>query len=297
MKQTLTIGISSRDGDYYTELLSSLAKAVRTLKDWQIETILSVGGNSTAHLAEVGRAAAEPYPELCLRVIERAPDRVSKPDSMNEISQVAKGDLILYLDDDIKLSEAIIVNAIEEMERRPKLLLVGAQQVIIRPIGGGWWRNFIYDVINIQQIADVFTAPDPFIFGRFMLIRKAAMPVLPRQIINEDKFLQVLFSPNETKIADKYEFTGVDRLPNHYRRVFRLMDGRAQVKELVDPEQYKRYINKPENKRILDRAKIRKLRPYLAFCFLCYRVVRGSTHLLKPFLYSRPRQAGWKRKG
>lgn len=189
MKQILTIGISSRDGGYYRELLGSLAQAVRILEGWEVETILSVGGNNTSILAQLGSKAAVPYPELNLRVIERSVERVSKPNAMNEIRELAKGDLLLYLDDDIKLSETIILSAVKEIEQRPELLIVGAQQKIIRPIRGSWWRNFIYDVINIQQVADVFTGPDPFIFGRFMLIKKTAMPVLPQEVLNEDMYL------------------------------------------------------------------------------------------------------------
>lgn len=88
---------------------------------------------------------------------------------------------------------------------------------------------------------------------------------------------------------------GVGRLSSHYTRVFRLMDGRAQVKEMVDPARYQKYMSRLESKRILDQEKIKKLPPYLAFCFVCYRAVRGSTHLLKPFFYRRSTQAGWKR--
>jgi glycosyltransferase involved in cell wall biosynthesis len=295
----LTIGIPTREGRYYKECFYSLSKAVKVLsvKEWVVETIICINGPNTDALESEIKMTTRELPQLNTRIIKQNSLLLGKSLAMKRIIAEAKGELVLFLDDDVEVGPDAIRVAIEIFENRSDIKLVGATPKIIRPIQASHWRNFIYDVINIQQIVDVFAYPDPFIFGRFMMLRKRDMPDIPNDILNEDMYMQIVFHPNVVKMKSFIRYRGVAYLGDHFKRVFRLMEGRKQAKIYAEKRLTQKYFNDQSTKRKLNFKKIIHLRPYFFFCFICYRIIRILTYLLKPCLYKNKKgsMTGWSR--
>lgn len=293
----LTIGIPTREGLYYKEFFYSLSRTILSLstKNWGVETLICVNGPQNDLIEAEIRAIISEIPNLKARVIEQEPLLVGKPLAMRKIKEEARGELILFLDDDVEVGDSTIRDALEIFETKPNIKFVGASPKIIRPISYSHWRNFVYDVINIQQIVDVFKFPDPFIFGRFMMLRKRDVPDIPNDMLNEDMYMQILFYPNTIKIKSYVKYRGLAYLKDHFKRVSRLMEGRKQVVEYAREALVKKYFRDPSTRRILDFNKIIHLRPYLFFCFVCYRIIRALTYVAKPLFYKKIRGIGWKR--
>lgn len=295
----LTIGIPTREGIYYKECFYSLSKAVQALsmKEWAVETIICINGPNTDILEAEIKTVTRELPQLNTRIIKQDPSLLGKPLAMKKIIIEAKGELVLFLDDDVEVDSDAIRVAVEIFETRSNIQLVGATPKIIRPIQASHWHNFIYDVINIQQIVDVFTYTDPYIFGRFMMLKKKDMPDIPNDMFNEDMYMQILFHPNVVKIKSFVRYHGVAYLRDHFKRVFRLMQGRKQAKVYAGKRLAQKYFNDRFTKRKLDFKKIIHLRLYFLFCFVCYRIIRILTYLLKPCLYKNKKGSivGWNR--
>jgi len=295
----LTIGIPTREGIYYKKCFYSLSRAVQALfmKEWAVETIICINSPNADALEPEIKMITRELPQLNTRIIKQDSLLLGKSLAMKRIIAEAKGELVLFLDDDVEVEPDAIRVAMEIFENRSDIKLVGATPKIIRPIQASRWRNFIYDVINIQQIADVFAYPDPFIFGRFMMLRKRDVPDIPNDILNEDMYMQILFHPNVVKIKSFIRYRGVVYLNDHFKRVFRLMEGRKQAKVYAGGRLTQKYFNDQLTKRKLNFKKIIHLRPYFLFCFVCYRIIRILTYLLKPCLYKNKKGSivGWNR--
>lgn len=293
----LTIGIPTREGMYYKELFCSLSKAIQffSIKKWKVETLVCINGPRIDSLEIEIKAIARGIPELNIRVLKQKASLVGKVFAMKRIVTEAKGRFVLFLDDDVEIAVDAIMIALKVFETKPNIKLVGATQKIIRPISASLWRNFVYDVINIQQITDVFAHPDPFVFGRFMMIKKKDILDIPDDILNEDMYIQILFHPNVVKVMSSVQYHGVAHLRAHFKRVFRLIEGRKQAKEYAGETLTKKYFNDSFTKRRLSFKKIIHLKPYFLFCFLCYRTIRILTYLLKPFFYKKSLTTGWSR--
>lgn len=297
----LTVGIPTRGSLYYKELFDSIRQSFFILceNNWNIELIVCANGPDANILnREIsGLLNAEDLlaSSINVKIIEQNPAKIGKVAAMETIINNSNGKYILFLDDDVLIDRFAPMEAIKMLEKNQDLKLIGATQRIIHPIVGSHLRKFIYDIINIQQIVDVFTMRDPFIFGRFMMLRKSEIPQMPTILYNEDMYLQIKLYPHTFKIKQGVYYRGMAFLGEHFRRVYRLMEGRNQVKQLIEKDKYKEYNGDPLNKRILDYSKIIKLEQYYLLCFILYRFIRLITVITKLLLYKDKGVLGWDR--
>lgn len=297
----LTIGIPTRGSLYYKDLFFSIKQSSSLLyeNNWSVELVVCINSPNINTLNEeisgLINATGLSASNINIKIIKQNPTKIGKVVAMETIINNSNGKYILFLDDDVLISRSAPMEAIKILEQNRDLKLVGATQRIIHPIVGSQIRNFIYDIINIQQIIDVFTTADPFIFGRFMMVRKGEIPQMPITLYNEDMYLQIKLYPHTFKIKQEVYYRGIAFLNEHFKRAYRLMEGRSQVRQRVEKNKYKEFSNNPLNKRTLDYSKIIKLRPYYLLCFILYRFIRLITIVTKPLLYKKKDVLGWDR--
>lgn len=292
----LTIGIPTREGLYYKELLHSLHNSIQLLSDieWKFEIIFCINGSRVHEVESQIKLIINEIPGLNIKTIIQEPKYVGKPLAMKRITVEASGDLILFLDDDIEIDHNTIKNALDIFETHPNIKLVGATPKIIIPTFSSFWRRIIFDILNIQHILDLFVFSDPFIVGRFMMLRKNDMPDIPKNIIKDDMYMQILFYPNVIKIKSNVKYRGVTCLKDYFTRLFRLIEGNNQDLKKISKKQLEKYFSDPLMKRKLDFNKIKHLKPYFLFCFICYRAIKLLTFLLQPIFFNK-NYVGWKR--
>ena len=292
----ITIGIPTREGIYYKELLYSLYKSIQLLSDegWKFEIIFCINGSQVNETEDKIKLIIDEIPELNIKIIIQEWNYVGKPLAMKRITAEASGELVLFLDDDVEIDNDVIKNSIEIFEIYPNIKLVGATPKIVCPTPISFWRRIIFDILNIQHTLDLFVFPDPFVIGRFMMLRKKDMPIIPVDTIKDDMYLQILFYPNVLKIKSHIKYRGVIYLRDYYTRLFRLIEGEQQELKNISENQLRKYFDDPLMKRRLDFNKIVHLRPYFLFCFLCYRLIKLSAFLLQPLFFNK-NYVGWKR--
>lgn len=292
----LTIGIPTLDGIYYKELLYSLYKSTQPLSstEWEFEIIFCINGSRVNEVEDQIKLIIDRIPELSTKTIIKKSSCVGKPFAMKRIAAEASGDLILFIDDDVEIDYDTIKNAVNIFEVFPDIKLVGATPKIIYPSLTSFWRRMIFDILNIQHTLDLFVFPDPFIVGRFMMLRKNDMPNIPADVIKDDMYLQILFYPNVIKIKSYVRYRGVIYLKDYFTRLFRLIEGEQQDLKNISKNQLKKYFADPLMKRCLDFKKIIHLTPYHLFCFICYRIIKLSAFILQPLFFNK-NYIGWKR--
>jgi len=196
---------------------------------------------------------------------------------VNAIHQAIKNkssDYILTLDDDIFFSRDSIYNALFGLMNNSALDLISFQSKVLPFSGNNIIKNIIYDVINIKLLRSLYKETDPFLFGRFILIRGSFYPV-PSQYIVDDIFLSVYYS-GKFRILPNFVYTyGTGSLKQHIKRVNILESARRQVKSNF-PEEWE--INSQIYKRKLDFEKIRNEPLYYQVCFILYFLVRFVTN-------------------
>ena len=292
----ITIGIPTKEGIYYKELLYSLYKSIQLLSDeeWKFEIIFCINGPRSNETEYKIRLIIDEFPELNIKIITQEPNCVGKPLAMKRITAEASGDLVLFLDDDVEIDHDTIKNSINIFEIYPNIKLVGATPKVVCPAQISFWRRIIFDILNIQHTLDLFVFPDPFIIGRFMMLQKKDMPIIPVDVIKDDMYLQILFYPNISKIKSYVKYRGVIYLKDYYTRLFRLIEGEQQELKNISGDQLRKYFDDPLMKRRLDFNKIIHLRPYFLFCFICYRLIKLSAFLLQPLFFNK-NYVSWKR--
>ena len=292
----ITIGIPTKEGIHYKELLCSLCKSILFLSDerWKFEIIFCINGLHTDETQYKIKLIINEFPELNIRIIVQEPNCLGKPLAMKRISDESSGEFLLFLDDDIVIGHNTIKDSINVFEIHPNIKLVSATPKIVYPTPISFCRRIIFDILNVQHIFDLFIFPDPFIIGRFMMLRKIDMPIIPADIIKDDMYLQILFYPNVFKIKSHIKYQGVIYLKDYYTRLFRLIEGEKQDLKNINKDKLRQYFDDPLMKRRLDFNKIIHLRLYFLFCFICYRLIKLFAFLLQPLFFNK-KQIGWKR--
>lgn len=292
----LTIGIPTREGLYYKELVHSLNESIKQLSNigWEFEIIFCINGYRVYEVENQIKLITNKLSGLNIKTITQEPKYLGKPLAMKRITAESNGDMILFLDDDIEIYHNVIKNALNIFETYPNIKLVGATPEIIIPPFSSFYKKIIFDILNIQHIFDLFVFSDPFIVGRFMMLRKKDMPDIPMNIIKDDMYMQILFYPNVLKIKSIIRYRGVTCLKDYFTRLFRLIEGSNQDLKNISKKKLKKYFSDPLMKRKLDFNKIKHLKPYFLFCFICYRVIKILTFLLQPVFFNK-HYLGWKR--
>lgn len=293
----ITIGVPTKEGKYYKELLCSLSKSIQFLsnEEWKFEIIFCINGLLINETKYKIKSIINEFPELNIKIIIQEINSLGKPLAMKRICNESNGDFLLWLDDDVVISHNAIKDAINIFKIQPNIKLVGATAKVTYPTPISLWRKIIFNILNIQHILDLFVFPDPFIIGRFMMLRKIDMPDIPVNVIKDDMYLQILFYPNTVKIKSHVEYRGVIRLRDYYARLFRLIGGEQQdFSKNINEDQLKKYFNDPFMKRKLNFKKIINLRLHFLFCFISYRIIKLSAFLLQPLFFNKS-QKGWKR--
>lgn len=285
MARIVSICIPTRAGDRYRELFLSLKKSfVNFTSAWQVEILIGVNGaDAEMAVRSIKQIADSLGLAASCQIIDLSPEVMGKSAAMNKLVALASGEILIFLDDDVVFERNFLFSSLMAFIEEPNCILFGCCQKIIRPISGGRRRNFIYDIVNIQQIAKVFTGPDPFLFGRFLVIKKQDMPVLPLGLINDDMYLNILFYPRVKIYPGVVCYQGTRTLRGHFFRVLRLMKGRKQMRKYFNNRQLELYASDRSNQRRLDWQKIFKLSPYFFVCFILYRVIRLFIHLIISF--------------
>lgn len=296
MMRVVTIGIPTREGEHYKDLLISLHKSIRvfSVEEYKFEIIFCINGPHSQETERKIKSIVEEVPKLDIKVVTQEPRCLGKPLAMKRITEEACGDFIAFIDDDVEIDHDTINDSIRIFETYPAIKLVGATPKVVCPSPISFWRKMLFDVLNIQHTHDLFVFPDPFIVGRFMMLRKKDMPIIPPTVIKDDMYLQILFYPDVFKIRSHVRYKGVISLRDYYTRLFRLIGGDHQELSDISRDQLNRYFDDPYMKRKLDFNKIIHLRPYYLFCFVCYRLIKISAFLLQPLVFNR-NSVGWAR--
>lgn len=214
-----------------------------------------------------------------VKVIETFP-----PGKVNAIIQVCKdraADFILTLDDDVIFERDAIFKAFHELIKNTNVELVGYQSKIIPFSGTGVVNKFIYDTINIKLLRSLYKGVDPFLFGRFILIRGSDYPV-PKQYIVDDIFLSLYYSDKFVILPDYVYTSGVGSLRKHLRRVIVLESARRQAKRL-NPSRWE--TNHKQARRQIDLNKLRGENFYYKTCYFSYVILRFFTNkILAPLV-------------
>lgn len=200
-----------------------------------------------------------------------------KPGKINAIKEAAKGntaDYLFLLDDDIVFNESLFYKAILEFKKHPNLKLVSTQPKTVDYWGTNPFRKFIYDIINVRSLRSLYKGKDPFLFGRFIVLKGCRYPV-PSDIIVDDIYLSLIYF-GKYKIMTDFVYTrGVDSFLKHIKRVILLETGRKQVRS-IDMQKYDKVTNKMMRK--IDYRKLKNEPIYYRLCFFLYNRLRYLTN-------------------
>jgi len=185
-----------------------------------------------------------------------------------------ESDIYIFLDDDVRFSKENLYLALSELLNNKKLKLVSFQPKTLDYPNKDFIGKLKYDIINVRQLKNLYKGVDPFLFGRFMVMRKNVFNV-PSNILLEDLYLSNAIN-GEYIIRPEFVFYfGLSSISKHVKRVIMLETGREQVKKLF-PNTYSSISQK--NQRVIDENKVKSLSLYYKCCFISYNILRFFTN-------------------
>lgn len=199
--------------------------------------------------------------------------KIGKVSTINEALENLNSDYILILDDDISFEENLLKLAFDEITRG-ETKIVSFQTKALPYKNNSFIRKFIYDIINIRSLKKLYKGIDPFLVGRFILIKKDLFKV-PDNIINEDLYLSLIYRDQYVIRPEEVYYVGESKILRHIKRVLRLETGREQVKEIFGSIYND---NAKKNQRIIDASKVEQLETYYELCYLGYNILRFFTN-------------------
>ncbi len=265
--------IPTKDGgEGFEKLLFSIIKNVEYAKfnkvDMSYDINILINGDSEKPLKHL--SSVSNIKDINI-VLTKAVGKVS---AINDILPKIQSKYIVVLDDDIYFNKDLLYLAIKEIEDKPFLSLVSFQTRVVSSNGLNTINKFFYDTINIRSLKKLYKGIDPFLFGRFLFIKKEFL-IIPNDIINDDLYLGIFYEDKYVIRPEKVYYIGEFSIKRHIKRVLRLEAGRRQIKEMFG-NRYNDYLNK--NKREIDKGKVESLSLYYKLCYYSYKILRVLTN-------------------
>ncbi len=113
-----------------------------------------------------------------------------KPAAMNIATKKSKGDILVWTDGDIFISENSLSNLINPFIDN-KIGAVTGHPISIDPIKNkfGFWAHILSDIAHRQRTELIKTRKRIFCSGYLFAIRKKIMPHLPEELLSEDGYI------------------------------------------------------------------------------------------------------------
>lgn len=270
----ISIIIPTKDGgEDFFELFNSIQAGVEYAKekdnhlDFSINLVIN--GNPDKPLRYFKKYNQEKLKINCI-----ISPLIGKVNAINYVLEKIDSDIYLMIDDDISFNKELIYKALSELVTNENLVLVSFQTKARPYKGKNIIRRFLYDVINIRALVSIYKDKDPFLFGRFLMIRRGFFTV-PGELLLEDMYLSVLLDGKYLIKEDYVYYSGLSSLYKHIKRVIMLETGRKQVEKIL-PNEFPKVLDK--NKRVVDQAKLNKINKYHQICYRSYNLLRFITN-------------------
>jgi|SRR3989344_1696009 len=265
--------IPSKDsGEGYLGVLESIERnvdyAFHAGFKFEYKIIFSINGDPTKPLSFLRNIFLKPHVEVLTT------DRLGKVRSINLALEQIHPDFLVISDDDVTFSDTLLTHALQELTNNNDLQVVGFENLAIPYPGRNIFKQFSYDIINIRSLKDLFEGIDPFLMGRFLVMRRTAWNV-PNEIINEDQYLSLVHDGKYKILKERISYEGASSLRQHIRRVLRLEAGRRQLAKL-----FKEQISVV---RTINKQKLASLGLYHRTCYYLYGILRFFTNKITPF--------------
>lgn len=269
----LLIVIPTKDGgEGFQELLTSISLNLSNLKikikDISYEIIFAINGDSTKPIH---------YLRLIKTNLNFKYKIYKKPGKVSAVQEAIKDidyDFLISLDDDIKFGETLFLESILFMNIEKDIMILGARNICRPTDSENIFKRFVYDIINIGLLKEIYKNDELFLFGRFMLFRKNVYHI-STDILLEDLFFNMKYIDHIKILNERIYYYGVNSIFHYIKRVAMLEAGRAQIRNRF-PEEYRNL--RKRNKRIVDKEKIKKLPFYYKSCYISYRILRFFTN-------------------
>ncbi len=144
-------------------------------------------------------------------------DGHGKPAAMNLATKKSKGDILIWTDGDIYISE----KSISELLKPFTNTIVGA--VTGRPISidsqntkYGFWGHILSEVAHERRLQAMQTSQRIFCSGYLFAIKKSLMPKLPEELLSEDGYISHIVYQKKYKIAYAFKANAFITYPKNF---------------------------------------------------------------------------------
>lgn len=269
----LLIVIPTKDGgEGFQDLMNSIQRNIefvkKELEDIQFKVVFAINGNPDKPLRYLQNLKSDVDYNVFISTKE------GKVAAALEVIKSNNIDYVISLDDDIKFESNLFYESIQCIQKNVDIKIVAAVNKCVELEKALFLRKFIYDIINVRSLNQLFLGKDPFLFGRFFMLKSTDYQV-PGDIMLEDLYLNMLYINKIKILNNKIYYKGVDSLYKHAKRVLMLEAGRKQIR-LIDPEKYE--LLQRINKRTIDEDKLRSLSFYDKICYRMYGIIRFFTN-------------------
>lgn len=269
----LLIVIPTKDGgEGFQELLTSislnLSNLKKKVKDLSYEIIFAINGDPIKPIHSLS---------LIKTNLDFKYKIYNKPGKVYAVQETVKDvdyDFLISLDDDIKFGKNLFLESISLMNTEEDIMIVGAKNLCRSTTSKNIFRKFIYDIINIGLLKEIYKNNELFLFGRFLVLRKDIYHI-STDILLEDLFFNMKYIDHIKILNEKIYYYGVSTILHYIRRVVMLETGRAQIKNRFPEE----YVNlRKRNKRAVDKKRMKELSLYHKSCYICYKILQFFTN-------------------
>ncbi len=218
----------------------------------------------------------------------------SKASALNFLREL-KFDIIGYIDDDIYLDKKVFVHLIKKLLDYNYYWSVFAPSYPIKPRKDkGFYKRFIYNTLTIRIRYNLLSDEGRCLIGRCVFTKKNKMPIIPKDIYNEDQYIDYLLYPHVAMVKEtKIFYESIYTIKDYFYRDLRITAGRKDVDKLFSKNFIRQY-NKGRSKKINYR-KLFSLPFRQILSFFLYRFVyKISKLIVKIVLFFNPKP-NWRR--
>ncbi len=290
-KFNLTIGIPTRNSEKFLEsTLKSVNTAVKLLPkskfDYEFIVCLDHCTDDTKYVA---KKAGRKFKLTNFQTTINDSNVVGKAGCLNKITRISKGNILIFIDDDISLDKNVALNCLDVLINNNSIKIAFPISKPKNRFIKNLWRKFWYNVFRVKFEEDIYKDSDPYFVGRLFAIQKKDFIRLPNNLLNEDQFLHAIYYPYIQKITKSaVYFRSVETLTAYFGRFFRIRKGTSQIKALLSKEKLK---SVEHIKREIELRKVFKMPIKKIIYFLIYRLMRILATILYK-LYGKKKQ-GW----
>lgn len=226
MVMKISIGIPAYNEQESLPFSIQTIQAQKNIHEHELEIIVCLNGCTDKSETTIKKLIKEDKRILVLSTTVRG-----KAIANNEIIKKAGGEILIFMDADVLLKSDAVFELINSFSEKVKL--VGAISLPVISFN----ENSILGRIGKKQALKRYNNPNKYVVGAFYGLKDYKKIIFPENIINEDRFLSMQFSPDEKKINQKaavYYFA-----PATYRdkflQEFRVKLGRLQQNAILFP--------------------------------------------------------------